>query len=120
MLIQENTLRALNSFYPFVQTVVFSKITIKLKDVESHLLFKPLLRQRLESVMIRRTNPYGTPFFKDMLIYLEDNYRSTFYGFCNGDILFHSALLLALQEIKRNIDLKLLLHNAGSFNLHSS
>ena len=39
MLIQENTLRVLNSFYPFVRTVVFSKTTIELAGVTDHLLY---------------------------------------------------------------------------------
>ena len=47
-----------------------------------------------------------------MVQYLEQNYDSVFYGYCNGDLLFHSDLIPALYsisqhmqkgEIKRNV-----------------
>ena len=50
-----------------------------------------------------------------MMIHLERTYARPFYGFCNGDVLFHSSLLPALQEIQRNIALKTLLPTAGGF-----
>ena len=116
MLIQQNTLRVLNSFYPFVQTVVFSKTTIQLEGATDHLHYQSAFKQEPCAALTGRTNPYGTPFFKDMMIYLERTYASTFYGFCNGDVLFHSSLIPALQEIRRSIDEKLLLPSAGCFS----
>ena len=115
MLIQENTLRVLNSFYPFVRTVVFSKTTIELAGVTDHLLYQSSFKQAPGTGMSRSTNPYGTPFFKDMMIHLERTYASPFYGFCKGDVPFHSSLLPAPQGIQRNIALKTLLPTAGGF-----
>ena len=52
----------------------------------------------------RSTNPYGTPFFKPMVEYVQDHFQSTFYGYCNGDLLFHSDLISALHSLASKIE----------------
>ena len=49
-------------------------------------------------------NPYGTPFFKPMVEYVQDHFQSTFYGYCNGDLLFHSDLISALHSLASKIE----------------
>lgn len=34
-----------------------------------------------------------------MIEYLESHFDSVFYGYCNGDLLFHSDLILALNTL---------------------
>ncbi len=43
-----------------------------------------------------------------MMEHLESHFDSTFYGYCNGDILFHSSFIPALQTIKEKIRLGVL------------
>ena len=42
-----------------------------------------------------RSNEFGTPFFFSMMQYLEIYIPSTFVGYMNGDLLFHSSSLLS-------------------------
>lgn len=42
-----------------------------------------------------RSNEFGTPFFFSMMQTLETRIPSTFVGYMNGDLLFHSASLLS-------------------------
>lgn len=37
------------------------------------------------------------------MIYAETHFNSTFYGFINGDILFHSRIISVLQYVKQLI-----------------
>ena len=39
-LIQENCLKVLNSYYPFIQTVVFNKTVVNLSISNSHLIYE--------------------------------------------------------------------------------
>ena len=39
-----------------------------------------------------------------MAQYLENNYDSVFYGYCNADLLFHSSILPTLVYIASNIN----------------
>ena len=34
---------------------------------------------------------------------IENKYNGYFYGFCNGDLLFHSSLLQTLRVIRQRI-----------------
>ena len=43
----------------------------------------------------RRSNQYGTPLFASLMQYLEIRVPSTFVGYLNGDLLFHTASLLS-------------------------
>ena len=54
-------------------------------------------------VLMNRTNPHGTPYFIPMVHYVENNFQSIFYGYCNGDLLFHSDLLPALYSLAQRI-----------------
>ena len=46
------------------------------------------------------TNKYGTPIFREMMKYIEEQYTSRFYGYCNGDLLFHSSITSLLEYIQ--------------------
>ena len=54
-------------------------------------------------IVIPSCNPYGTPLFKGMMERIENKYDGYFYGYCNGDLLFHSSLLQALHVICQRI-----------------
>lgn len=56
-----------------------------------------------------RVNPFGTPLFKSMMIHLESHYHSYLYGYCNGDLLFHSSFIATLNRIVQLIKKKELL-----------
>lgn len=53
--------------------------------------------------MIYSTNKYGTPIFREMMLYLEERYQSTFYGYCNGDLLFDSSVIQLLDYTNKQI-----------------
>ena len=38
-----------------------------------------------------------------MVEYVESHYDSVFYGYCNGDLLFHSDLILVLNSLAEKI-----------------
>ena len=38
-----------------------------------------------------------------MVEYVETNYDSVFYGYCNGDLLFHSDLIIVLHSLAKKI-----------------
>lgn len=54
------------------------------------------------------TNKYGTPIFREMMLYLEERYQSTFYGYCNGDLLFDSSIIQLLDYTNKQIQNHLL------------
>jgi hypothetical protein len=47
-----------------------------------------------------RCNENGLPFFKDMYNFTRRIFQSTFYAYCNGDILFNKGLYETLQQLK--------------------
>ena len=53
--------------------------------------------------LICRLNPNGLPYFSSMTEYLQDHYVSRFYGYVNGDIIFHSTLRDVLLRINHAI-----------------
>lgn len=53
--------------------------------------------------LICRLNPNGLPYFSSMTEYLQDHYVSRFYGYVNGDIIFHSTLRDVLLRIDHAI-----------------
>ena len=48
---------------------------------------------------IQESNSYGTPFLKVMYRVARQLTNSTFYGFCNGDILFDDGLVRTLEGV---------------------
>jgi len=48
-------------------------------------------------------NTFGTPKLKPMFAEIFKRYDSTFYGFCNGDILFIYTLVSTLKGIKEKL-----------------
>lgn len=55
------------------------------------------------SMLPRRTNTYGTPFFNPMMTYVEETFDASFYGYCNGDLLFHSSIIRVLHTLDKLI-----------------
>lgn len=43
-----------------------------------------------------------------MMLYLEERYQSTFYGYCNGDLLFDSSIIQLLDYTNKQIQSNLL------------
>lgn len=73
--------------------------------------FGYLIVKRVESPVVRimsifnwfifiSSNEYGTPFFKSLVNRIQATYDCDFYGYVNGDILFHSNLTRVLSVIK--------------------
>ena len=50
-----------------------------------------------------RSNRYGTPIFKEMILFLERTVDAAFYGYCNGDLLFEDSLVPLLSAIQDRI-----------------
>ena len=61
-----------------------------------------------------RCNPFGTPYFNGMMMRLEQTYKASFYGYCNGDLLFHSSLLGVLRMVRDKIRANELRTHVGS------
>jgi len=58
------------------------------------------------SSQLERTNPYGLPYLRDMMLKLERDYLrpdTQFYGYVNSDIVFDKASLVAtIQRIQQS------------------
>ncbi|ELT89173.1 hypothetical protein CAPTEDRAFT_221789 [Capitella teleta] len=48
---------------------------------------------------VPRSNRFKTPFLKDMYLHAEKHYRTHFYGYSNGDLLFDQGLLDTLTDL---------------------
>lgn len=46
-----------------------------------------------------RTNYAGTPYFKSLINRMEEMYSCYFYGYVNGDIVFHSNITEVLRGV---------------------
>jgi hypothetical protein len=93
-LAQENTLRALSTLKPDIQTLVFTDDKRWIKFARS---------VGLEVEMRIHKNRYGTPYLHAM--YLRAfQIPARFYGYTNGDILFGENLITTLQVIANEID----------------
>ena len=55
-----------------------------------------------------------------MMMRLEQTYKASFYGYCNGDLLFHSSLLGALRVVRDKIRANELRTHVGSSKLSHS
>ena len=51
---------------------------------------------------IERTNKYKTPKLKDFYATITKRFKSKFYGYCNGDILFDDSLKNTLKQILKH------------------
>ena len=103
MQIQRNCLSVLNSFYPYIRTVLFDNHDLTSKWNLPNIIVVSTVRFPHFPVSEPSANPYGTPFFKPMIEYIESRFQSTFYGYCNGDLLFHSDLIPALHSLASRI-----------------
>ena len=70
------------------------------------------------SLLKDRLNPSGLPFFSSMTEYLQNHYISRFYGYANGDIIFHSTLRDVLQRIDNAIPSPHLLVVGRRYNVY--
>ena len=48
-----------------------------------------------------RVNNYGTPYLKEMYKVVSETYNSSFYGYCNGDILFDNGLADTVEALSK-------------------
>ncbi len=83
------TLRNWAHFKPLVRPVFFSPNGTSTKDVLAH---------EWEVLPVSKTAA-GIPVLKNMFIDVMSKYRSVFYGYCNGDILFDGGLIDTLLTI---------------------
>ena len=51
---------------------------------------------------IGRTNKYGTPKLKDFYATVTKRFKSKFYGYCNGDILFDEGMKNTLKQMLKH------------------
>lgn len=49
--------------------------------------------------MSGRSNYAGTPYFKSLIHRLEEMHSCDFYGYVNGDIVFHSNITQVLEGV---------------------
>ena len=90
--IQENTLRNWASFRPFVQPVLF----------DSH-SDKRLLDMALSlgwHILPTAESHQGLPYLKQLFKAVAAKYKSTFYGFSNGDILYEYGMIDTLVAVR--------------------
>ena len=92
----------LASLAPEVKTVVFGRSMYE-EEFKSVFQFIPDPEYLSYWSLLHRCNPFGTPFFKSMMERLEYGVDAEFYGYCNGDLLFHSSLLQVLRVILQKI-----------------
>ena len=59
----------------------------------------------LRFLIICRTNQFGLPYVRDLLLTLKDGYSAQYYGFINSDVLLSPSIFPILEE--------LLLHHAN-------
>jgi hypothetical protein len=67
-----------------------------------------------------KVNAYGLPFFKDMYQVVKPLFNTTFYSFCNGDILFNNGLyetLHFLRNVKQTLGHTLIVGRRSNFDL---
>lgn len=88
-----NVIKNLALFKPYVQPVLFNTST----DPD---LILTALKNGWKVLADPKVNPDGLPFFKDMYADVKSKFHSTFYGFCNGDILFTNGLYDTLKHLK--------------------
>ena len=90
--IHSNVLKNWALFQPFVRPVLF------VTDTDPKLV-KLAVRLGWEVLPCPETNAYGTPCLKAMYQKTMESFRSMFYGYCNGDILFEYGLVDTLKAI---------------------
>ena len=82
-------------------TVVFNSSAYYQAQFNATLHFQNDVRYERGCCVPSRSNRYGTPIFKEMILLLERTVDAAFYGYCNGDLLFENSLvplLLAIQD----------------------
>lgn len=107
-----NVIRNWALFVPHVIPVLFNTST----DPE---LIQIALKHKWTILPVPRVNPNGLPYFKDMFIAARNSTHSTFYGYCNGDILFSSGLhktLTRLQTVRALFNQTLIIGRRSNFN----
>ncbi|KAK8829554.1 hypothetical protein WA556_005472 [Blastocystis sp. ATCC 50177/Nand II] len=103
----------------FIDTIDPVKVELQKAVLKSWSFFDPSIKlvlftdseywkERAREVGITWTeafalNPNGLPYFSSMTEYLQDHYVSRFYGYVNGDIIFHSTLRDVLLRIDHAI-----------------
>ena len=100
MALQKAVLKTWSLFDPSIKLVLFTdseywkerarEVGVTWTDAFEWLCF-PLLMCRL--------NSSNLPFFTSMTEYLQNHYLSHFYGYVNGDILFHTSLHAVLRHV---------------------
>ncbi|KAK8816903.1 hypothetical protein WA577_002697 [Blastocystis sp. JDR] len=89
MVAQRNAILSLNSL-PDVKAVVFTTDSFWLRYCK---------KNGLECSDVYETNYAGTPYFKSLIHRMEEMHSCYFYGYVNGDIVFHSNITAVLKGV---------------------
>ena len=88
---------------PHVVTVVFNASSYYKSRFNTTLQFEDSVRWISITPFTARTNRYGTPIFKDLILSLERRVNASFYGYCNGDLLFDGSMVPLLIYLRQLI-----------------
>lgn len=113
--IHANVIRNWALFMPNVIPVLFNINTDpELLKLALHYGWKVLPAPRLKSNIL--------PYFKEMYWMAKKNFKSIFYGYCNGDILFTSGLIETLKTVtalKQDLGQILVIGQRNNFNFEN-
>ena len=93
----------LGALSPDVYAVVFNSSAYYQAQFNATLHFQNDVRYDRHYYVPSRSNRYGTPIFKEMILFLERTVDAAFYGYCNGDLLFEDSLVPLLSAIQDRI-----------------
>ena len=99
MVAQRNAILSLNSL-PDVKAVVFTTDSFWLRYCKKNgLECSDVYEFDRRRCMKYRTNYAGTPYFKSLIHRMEEMHSCYFYGYVNGDIVFHSNITAVLKGV---------------------
>ena len=93
--IHRNVILNWAQFMPKVKPFLFSNLSA------NSLLNKLAVSKGWTLLQLQGSNNHGTPFLKNMYNVTRKLIKSSFYGYCNGDILFNHGLISTLDRISQ-------------------
>ena len=84
---------------PYVKPILFTQTPNSSLNTIAH-------ENGWDIMAVPRTNQYGTPFIRDMYFVAYKSYKSMYYGYTNGDILFSYSVLYTLMAVHSYFDLQ--------------
>ena len=98
--LQEIVLENWSRFYPKVKCVLFVNFTERNLNPAFADLIKFSIQHNWSVFPILEVNSYGTPYLIPLFKSVLTKFKSTFYGFVNGDNIFDQSLIKTLYATK--------------------